>query len=580
MTATLPVLNSLLSAVRRLPGPVFNKELRVASRRRKSYALRFAYVGLLTAFVVGAWFSSAQGGPSNSPVYQAARMGIAGRYIAVAVVWFQFIAAQLLAVGLLGAALTDEIRKRTLPVLAVTPISGMQIVGGKLAGGLLPIVMLLAPSLPLLAIVRVFGGVSLDYVISGVCITFSATVFIGALALIPPILPRPDGRWSAFPSSWFCVLVGLFDRLVDWLGHYSLVVAVVGKPVLLLINPTDVLLGRTQGMLAARPSTGLSAWWPLHCLLLLAGSVVALWLAARRIRTIAAADGPQGVLESRAYRLAVWMGRKASRPKRSPGQRSRRTTPIRRVEGAPIVWKELHKSALERSKGRLAVYVYSSVGMLLMMMLMIVFAVVVGGSGWWPMVVGMLGGWAGGLPIGLVFGGAMAAARAIAKEREARTLPILLTTPLDDGEILRDKAIAIVRGSLPFLTACLVPLVLLLLLVRGSSVRVDWLAVLYGAGLCLVGLLGLVPFLIGLGLYCSVRLKTVAAAPACMMVLCIGLIATGCSTLIPLARRCLMDNAQIRQRVCAFTLVAALLVANAGLLFARAAVRRLRDNVF
>jgi hypothetical protein len=36
----------------RLAGPIFDKELRVASRRRRTYVLRFVYVGVLTLFVV------------------------------------------------------------------------------------------------------------------------------------------------------------------------------------------------------------------------------------------------------------------------------------------------------------------------------------------------------------------------------------------------------------------------------------------------------------------------------------------------------------------------------------------------
>ena len=580
MTAVLPTLVSILSAVRRLPGPVFDKELRVASRRRKSYVLRFAYVGLLTIFVVAAWFASARGGRGGSAVFQASRMGIAGRYIAVAVVWFQFIAAQLLAVTLLSGAITDEIRKRTLPVLATTPMSGPQIITGKLVGGLLPIIMLLAASLPLLTIVRVFGGVSLDYVLSGVCIIFAATMFIGALTLIPPKLPRPEGRWNAFPSSWFCVLVGLFDRLVDWLGHYSLVVAVVGKPILLLVNPTDVLLARTQDMLAARPSTGLSAWWPLHCLILLAASVVASLLAARRVRRLAALEGPERILTSRAYRFAVWVSQKKRGPQGIRSKPARSFPAIRRVEGSPIVWKELHQAALRRNRSPLGAYVSATAGMFLLVAIMIGFAIITGGSEWQLRVVGILGGWAGGLPLGLAFAAAMNAARAIAKEREARTLPLLLTTPLDDREIIRGKAIAVVRGGLPFLVACSVPFLLLLLVVRESPAGADWLAVLYGAGLCVVGLLGIVPFLIGLGLYCSVRLKTVAAATSCMMVLCLSLIPAGGLILIPVVRRWIMGNSQMWLIASAFTLVAAFIVAVAGLLFLWAAARRLRCSVF
>ena len=39
----------------RLTGPIFDKELRVSSRRRRNYVLRSAYLLVLVVFVVGAW---------------------------------------------------------------------------------------------------------------------------------------------------------------------------------------------------------------------------------------------------------------------------------------------------------------------------------------------------------------------------------------------------------------------------------------------------------------------------------------------------------------------------------------------
>ena len=45
----------------RLTGPLFDKELRVSSRRKRNYFLRFVYVGLLTVFVAIVWESSVAG---------------------------------------------------------------------------------------------------------------------------------------------------------------------------------------------------------------------------------------------------------------------------------------------------------------------------------------------------------------------------------------------------------------------------------------------------------------------------------------------------------------------------------------
>ncbi len=347
-------------------------------------------------------------------------MGSAGRYTAVTLVWFQFIAAQILAVVLLVGAMDREIRKRTLHVLAVTPLSGLQIVWGKLAGGLLPIVTLLAASLPLLAIVRVLGGVSWDYVLSGVCITFTATVFIGVLGLVPS---APYG--SLFVASllgvWYVVLSRCMDSLVDWLGHFFPSVGKIGMSVLLVVNPTDVLLARTREMLAARPSTGLSAWWPVHCLILLGGSVaVALW-TARRVRTMAAIAGSGPTGETLMHRIGARAGRRGRGAKASLGRRPQRATPIRRVQGSPIVWKELRKFAKWRNKRPLVRYAEGMGGTLVLVVVSLGFITFAEGSFQFSMVVSMLAGCTFGLHGGLIMGLALAAAGAIrGSERRGR----------------------------------------------------------------------------------------------------------------------------------------------------------------
>ncbi len=266
-----------------LAGPLFDKELRVASRQGRSYLMRFVYAGLLTGFAAGVWYFFVAWDSRGSLANQMSRLAAAGTFITVTIVWFQFVTSQFLAVTLLSGAIGEEIRKRTLHVLAVTPMSGLQIVGGKLAGGLLRVVMLLAISLPLLALVRVFGGVSWDYIVSGMCVTFTALVFTGALSLLSSAF-YGTVLAALVPGAWFCVLCLLLDILIAWLAQFSPVIREIGTPVLLLVNPTDVLLARTRAALAAPSSTGLSSWWPLHCLILLAVSVLILWLTARRVR--------------------------------------------------------------------------------------------------------------------------------------------------------------------------------------------------------------------------------------------------------------------------------------------------------
>ncbi|MHC4207351.1 MAG: hypothetical protein ACYSTT_22070, partial [Planctomycetota bacterium] len=81
-----------------LAGPIFDKELRVSSRRKRNYFLRFAYVLLLTAFIAFTWFVSTRIRGSASLVYKVSRMSETGRYIAATIIWFQFVAIQLIAI--------------------------------------------------------------------------------------------------------------------------------------------------------------------------------------------------------------------------------------------------------------------------------------------------------------------------------------------------------------------------------------------------------------------------------------------------------------------------------------------------
>ena len=113
-----------------LTGPIFDKELRVSSRRKKNYTLRLIYVILLTIFVAIVWLSVVKS--EGSSVYEKSRMALAGKRIVTTIVMFQFFATQVIAVIMLSTSISDEIYHRTLGLLMTTPISSFQIVMGKL----------------------------------------------------------------------------------------------------------------------------------------------------------------------------------------------------------------------------------------------------------------------------------------------------------------------------------------------------------------------------------------------------------------------------------------------------------------
>ena len=107
-----------------LTGPIFDKELRTSSRRTRNYLLRFGYLAALTAFLALVWASGTEDfRRGGSLAVQIANLSMVGMIIITAIVGFQFLATQFLAVILMSTAISDEIYHSTLGVLMTTPIN-------------------------------------------------------------------------------------------------------------------------------------------------------------------------------------------------------------------------------------------------------------------------------------------------------------------------------------------------------------------------------------------------------------------------------------------------------------------------
>ena len=221
----------------RLLGPLSDRELRVASRRVRNYALRSAYIVLLCLLMLSAWYSIVGLPDSTMKSLGISRASAVSTYVAVQVLVFQFGAAQLLAALMLCSSLGDELRRATLGVLLTTPITSLHIVAGKLLGGLLQIVLLLAISLPVLAVLRALGGLSWEDVCAGFCIILSAAAFAGALSLLlSTYFPHPSRTITAGAVTYLILFIGLPFAATDLLRLVGLNPSLLGSLVDLL-NP-------------------------------------------------------------------------------------------------------------------------------------------------------------------------------------------------------------------------------------------------------------------------------------------------------------------------------------------------------
>ncbi len=420
-----------------LTGPIFDKELRVSSRRKRNYFLRFTYVGLLTVFIAFAWIFTARIGRSVSVVYQVSRMSETGKYVTTTIVWFQFIAIQLTAIVMLSTAISDEIYHRTLGLLMTTPISSLQIVIGKLFSKLLQLVLLLAISMPLLAVVRVLGGVSWDYVVSSLCVTLTAAIFAGSVSLAFSITSR-HSHSVIVRTVLICFLFYIIPPVVVQLLQFAYQVRIVSEITLIYVNPFIAMGFITRSMLS--PSSAAPAlFWPTHCVIMLGISALLLAFSTVCVRKVGLrqATGQAGIFASRRERR-IADGKIKKKTVLPAASRQ-----IRPVKGPPIIWKEIMSLWIKTSRLKAVVVTVPAV---------LILAAVYGYCGYKDYlaneethIVFILVFFFFGL-----FRTATSAATSITSEKEARTWPILLITPLTEKQIASDKIIGSCLGGWAF----------------------------------------------------------------------------------------------------------------------------------
>ena len=129
------------------------------------------------------------------------RLGEIGRAIFLGLMMLQTLMVAVLAPAATAGAISSEREHQTLDLLAVTPISSLAIVLGKLLSALAWVFVLILASIPVTALVFVFGGVAPDDVIRGYVVLFATVIGLGSVGHLllrahaaDRRLDRPDVR--------------------------------------------------------------------------------------------------------------------------------------------------------------------------------------------------------------------------------------------------------------------------------------------------------------------------------------------------------------------------------------------------
>jgi ABC-type transport system involved in multi-copper enzyme maturation permease subunit len=518
-------------------GPIFIKELRVDSRRRRSYMLRFAYLVLMTLFVAIVWtFAAHEDTSSAMTSYQSADTG---RAIIMTITIFQFVSLQLIAVIVMSTSISDEVYHGTMSVLMTTPISNFHVIVGKLSSKLLHVAILVILSVPLLCVVRVFGGVPWEYVLGSSCITLTACAFAGAVTLFYSVLLR-RAYMTILASLGTLFFLYIVTSIVLGLLQAILMFASASRNSLWITIPSYAnpiwafALMTGQSM---QPGSGGTATfvWPIHCLLMLgltAGISLICVPMVRRVSLkramggnrsardvtlplslpnsssippvavppppdapvgVKTADGqpndadkqagpnvglPVGAVRSSRSELVGMLTTVTPPPlptvgappvpvtpySQAPANRQlvRKDRVIHRVKGSAIIWKETRGAWVFRG-------VWSLVSLVLCLSILVLIDTLVGILGGLDKPEYHAGVMAVLMALAIVVV-SVTAATTISTEKESRSLPVLLTTPMGDGQIILGKFVGVLRrciGTFIPMTAQLILFVLAGLGVRG-----------------------------------------------------------------------------------------------------------------
>jgi ABC-type transport system involved in multi-copper enzyme maturation permease subunit len=203
--------------LRRLPGigwptgisAIVAKELRGRMRGRRAFVVVTIHILLLAGF---AWMlqrineesiamTSVFGGQAT---FASASVG---RGIFIGLLLLQTLMVAVLAPAATAGAISGEREHQTIDLLTVTPISSVAIVVGKLFSALAWIFLLILASIPVTALVFLFGGVAPDDVVRGYVVLAATAIGFGSIGIFFSAVTRRTGASTGLTLVATLVLV-------------------------------------------------------------------------------------------------------------------------------------------------------------------------------------------------------------------------------------------------------------------------------------------------------------------------------------------------------------------------------------
>ncbi|MHB1556222.1 MAG: ABC transporter permease [Isosphaeraceae bacterium] len=404
-------------------GPVFAYEQLTAARRWQTYGLRVFGVGCVLAAMTAI-------ASSQDALFQGREVKSLREYSALGTGYFHAIMGVELALVMLAApaavagAICLDRSRGTLEHMLVTDLSDREIVLGKLAARMIPVLALLACSLPVLALSTLFGGIDLAGLLSAFVVVVTLAVFGCSLAMALSVWARkPHEVVMAMYALW-ATLVVLYPVAQGMARQHF----IEPPPVWLrLLSPIYVTFARYEDPTAIGPGEAL-------------GFIV---LTVRRLRASA--------LRNRAAVKLVPRRQAENAGVRLPlVARILRWLPGPSLERNPVLWREWHRTRTPRVSLMLGSLTTMTIAACFVKGLNIWFI----GTDWIDRSYTEFGGVYSYI-VPSAFGMLILSATApmsLSEERQRGSLDVLLATPLSTTRIVVAKWLSVFR-VVPWLAA-------------------------------------------------------------------------------------------------------------------------------
>jgi ABC-type transport system involved in multi-copper enzyme maturation permease subunit len=160
------------------------KELRGRMRGKRAFAILTIYLLLLGGFALMIETLIRQSYTSGFGTSAAMASAAIGQGLFAALLLLMTLQVAFLAPSSTAGAISLEREKQTLDLLIATPISSLAIILGKLLSTLVYLFLLIAASIPLMAVVFVYGGVAPEVVISGYAVLLASALGLGSFGIL------------------------------------------------------------------------------------------------------------------------------------------------------------------------------------------------------------------------------------------------------------------------------------------------------------------------------------------------------------------------------------------------------------